>query len=72
MGLFNRGGIFKFLDSGEDDGTREHDDSEYLVCSRCGARMEFWYDEDTGTDYAKCPDCGFIEIDSYDDKKQPR
>ena len=36
MGLFNRGGIFKFHDSGEDDGTREYDDDGYLVCNRCG------------------------------------
>lgn len=71
MGLFNRGGIFKFHDSGEDDGIREYDDEGYLVCNRCGTRMHFWYDEDSGVDYAECPSCGFIEIESYDDESNP-
>lgn len=60
--------IFKFINNGEDDGTRLFDEGMHVVCNRCGTRMRGEYDPDKGVDYYICPDCGFIEIDSYDDE----
>ena len=65
--LENRGGIFRFHDSGEDDGTRLYDKDMVLVCDRCRTRMKYLYDEEQNVDYAQCPKCGFIEIEDYND-----
>ena len=63
--------IFRFHDSGEDDGTRIYADNGHLLCNRCNSKMRYEYDPDEGVDYAECPNCGFIEITSYDDDDDP-
>ena len=65
MSRFN---VFKFRENGEDDGTRRYDDNGYIICNRCGTRMNGRYSPKDGVDYFICPKCKFIEIDSYDDE----
>ena len=63
--------IFRFHDSGEDDGTRIRGDDGRMICNRCGSPMRLEYEPDAGVDYHFCPSCGFVEIDSYDDDDDP-
>lgn len=58
--------VFRFRDSGEDDGRRMEDEKGYLICNRCRTRMHISYNEEEGVEYGICPKCGFIEIQHYD------
>lgn len=33
-------GIFKFLNTGEDDGTQKMADDGYILCNRCNTEMQ--------------------------------
>ncbi len=62
--------IFRFHDSGEDDGYRDYDDDGYCLCNRCHTRMIPREDMDKMCSYYECPSCGFIEIDEYYDEDE--
>jgi len=57
--------IFKFLNTGEDDGTRIYTNDGHILCNRCNAVMQFMEDMDEMVSYYYCPKCEFIEIDEY-------
>lgn len=66
-----RSRLLRFYDSGEDDGSRTYDDDGYVLCERCGTRMNFKedFDVENGIAYYECPKCKFIEIEEfYDDE----
>lgn len=55
--------LFRYEQSGEDDGRRHYLPDGNLTCNRCGAVMKYKEDDDEGVGYYLCPKCRFIEVD---------